>query len=162
MISNVILCRGFALCTGYLAPNEILINKNKAATEVNQAVYTVAGNAVASSDDKPDVVLSSDCLADVSDFTGNEITYKAGLDGLAWVAINPIPETKKYQTQLVQAGNSVEVVADGAECAVICLVGNTNVSGKTIPTLNYARILPTKTVMVKALQNSVALVIKAV
>lgn len=162
MISNVILCRGFALCTGYLAPNEILINKNKAATEVNQVVYTVAGNAVATSKNKQPTLLDTASVADVSDFIGDEITYTAGSNGLAWIALNPIPETKKYQTQLVQAGNSIEVVSDGAECAIICLVGNANVSGKTIPALSYARVLPTKTVVLEAPANSVALVIKAV
>lgn len=162
MISNVILCRGFALCTGYLAPNEILINKNKAATEVNQAVYVISGNAVATAENQQPITLNTACLTDVSNFAGTQITYTAGSNGLAWIALNPIPEIKKYQTQLVYAGNSIEVVSDGAECAIVCLVGNINVSGKTVAALSYARVLPTKTVVLETPQNSVALIIKAV
>lgn len=162
MISNVIMCRGFALCTGYLAPNAVLKNPNREASEVNQAVYVLSGNAVATSKNKQPIVLGTAAISDVYDFMGDEITYTAGPNGLAWIALNPIPETKKYQTQLVQAGSSVEIASDGAECAVICLFGSVNIGDKTIGAQNYARILPTKTVMVEVPQNSTALIIKAI
>jgi hypothetical protein len=162
MILNTLLCRGFSLCTGYLAPNEFLINLNKAATEVNQAVYVISGNAVATAENQQPITLNTACLTDVSNFAGIQITYTAGPEGAAWVALNPIPETKRYSTNLVQSGTAVEVAADGAECAIVCLFGNINVSGKTVAALSYARVLPTKTVMLETPQNSVALIIKAV
>jgi hypothetical protein len=162
MILNTLLCRGFALCTGYLAPNEILKNTNKAATELNQAVYVILGNATAASENKQSILLNARQLADVSDFAGQEITHTAGSDGVAWVAVNPIPETKRYQTQLVSGGDTVEVTADGAECAIVCLVGSIDVNGKQIAALEYARVLPTKIVTLEVPQNSVALILKAV
>lgn len=162
MILNTLLCRGFSLCTGYLAPNEVLINPNKAATEVNQVVYIISGNAVAAAENQQPITLNTACLIDVFNFAGTQITYTAGPEGAAWVALNPIPETKRYSTNLVQGETVVEVAADGAECAIVCLVGSINVSGKTIEALSYARVLPAKTVMLETSQNSVALVIKAV
>lgn len=162
MILNTLLCRGFSLCTGYLAPNEILANPNKAATEVNQVVYIISGNAVAAAENQQPITLDTACLIDVSKFAGTQITYTAGPNGAVWVALNPIPETKRYFTSLVQGETVAEVAADGAECAIVCLVGSISVSGKTIPALSYARVLPTKTVVLEAPANSVALVIKAV
>jgi hypothetical protein len=125
-------------------------------------LYTYSGGGFAASEGKPTKTVLQKVVTDLSDFMGSQIHYTAGEEGAAWVAVNPIPETKRYETQLVSGGSVVEVMADGAECAIICLLGSVNVEGKAITAQRYARVLPTKIVALEVPQNSVALIIKAI
>ena len=158
----MIPCRGFVLCTGYLTPNETFRHPNKASAEVTHAVYMVFGGGVAASEGKQPIELTATRLTSLYDFAGTEIIYTAGPDGAAWIAVNPTPETKQYQTQLVPEGSSIDVTADGTECAVVCLFGGITVGGKTITALNYARILPGKVAALEVPQNSTALILKVI
>jgi hypothetical protein len=143
-----------------MGKSEIFKNANKVATEVNQVVYTVFGSTTATSESHPPVELNTGLLGDVSHFAGTEIIYTAGPDGAAWVAVNPIPENKCYQTQLVPGGSLIDVTADGTECAVVCLSGGVTVGERVIAPLNYARILSGRTATLEVPQNSSALILK--
>jgi hypothetical protein len=162
MISTNIPCRGFVLCVGYLPPDVSFLHRNNTDGDTNQALYTYSGGGFATSEGKPTKNVLPNVMTDLSDFMGNQIHYTAGREGAAWVALNPIPATKRYQTQLVSGGSAVEVTADGAECAIICLLGGINVEGKEITAQSYARVLPTKIVTLEVPQNSVALILKAI
>jgi hypothetical protein len=162
MMLNNIPCRGFVLCVGYLSPNESLLHSNNKDGDTNQSLYTYSGGGFAASEGKSTKTVLQKVVTDLSDFMGSQIHYTAGEEGAAWVALNPIPATKRYETQLVSGGSVVEVMADGAECAIICLLGGINVEGKEITAQSYARVLPTKIVTLEVPQNSVALIIKAI
>lgn len=162
MISNSIVCRGFVLCVGYVAPNESFLHENRADGHLTQVLYTYAGGGFAASEGKPTKTVIKNALTDLSDFAGSSIKYTAGEEGAAWVALNPLPSTKRYETQLIQGSSAIEVVAGETECAIICLLGSVIASGKTIPAQSYARVLPAKTVALEVPENSSALIIKAV
>lgn len=162
MISHNIPCRGFVLCVGYLSPNQSFVHKNNLDGDFNQTLYTYSGGGFAASEGKPTKTVIKNVLTDLSDFAGTPIRYTAGEEGAAWIALNPVPLTKRYSTQLVLGGSTVEVMSDGVECAVICLLGSVNVGNKIIAAQSYARVLPSKTISIEVPQNSVALVIKAV
>lgn len=162
MISNSIFCRGFVLCVGYVTPNESFLHENRADGHLTQVLYTYTGGGFAASEGRSTKTIAQNALTDLSEFAGDPISYTAGAEGAAWVAINPIPASKRYETQLIQGSSAIEVVAGETECAIICLRGSIIANGKTILAQSYARVLPAKTAALEVPENSSALIIKAV
>jgi hypothetical protein len=129
---------------------------------VNQAVFIHSGWATASAPNKTDISLTSGALTDVTSFAGSAITYTAGNEGVLWTVVNPTPNTKRYETQLINTEQTLNVESGVSECAIVCLIGAINVNNKVIEQNKYARVLPNKTVNVIVPTGAVAVILKTI
>jgi hypothetical protein len=143
--SNVIGCRGFALCYGGMTANESFTSQNLTAGEFNQLIFLYSGLVIVSSEGMPDIHLKEKEFVDVSVFFGKPIKFTAGPQGVVWLAINPHPVEKRFDVQLITQG-PVEVKGSEKETAIICVDKTILCNEKELNPLQYVRVLNNKTV----------------
>ena len=134
-IFNSINCRGFYICYGYASPGEVVNHPNLAENNTQNQFYLVDGS-VHMTDGTNSIDLPSKQWQDLWSYKDSrKLTYTVGNDGCAWVIILPIPNSKRFSTELVNDGvvnaqdNSFLVVTEGE---------GVTFNGATMKNLNYA------------------------
>jgi hypothetical protein len=141
-----------------MTKGESFIHSNTGDGAVNQAVYIFSGDITAVQNEQ-NISLNENELTDISSLKNKPIQYTAGNAGATWVAINPAPATKRFNTQLINTEQTLSVTGSNKETFVLCIEGVITCEGKQLGSLQYVRVLDGRTVSVSVPNNSVAVIL---
>lgn len=136
-------CRGFSVCHGTMTANENLVCSNTTDGFFNQWIYLYSGSALAGSETSQTTELIEGALVDVSQYAGAPIKYVAGNSGAKWLAINPIPTTKRYNARLIKGAVTETINNSDKETFIVCAEGNIVCNGVQLKPMQYTRIVNT-------------------
>jgi hypothetical protein len=169
-IASTVLCKGFALCRGFITPNDVY-NYDPAdadvATRYTQIFYLIEGsgslysgqtfvgeyngtnsNVIDSYKDTFDQYVQKgdrSLLIDLRFVKGQPFSFQSGNNGAGWLCINPVPADGLFTPELLKSNTSRTIVGDGNEHIVMCAKGSITINDKTFNQFNYARVLEGKT-----------------
>jgi hypothetical protein len=162
-IDNVSICKGFAICKGHMTGGEVYAYSAEDAR--NDAVYSqllfgVNGSGAAYDADGNKIIdIFPNTVYDFKEYYGKGYSIRALENGGTWICINPIPASKMYSYELL-TGNT-NIVGDGSEHVLICIIGSISVNEKTLKQLQYARILKDKIANIVIPEGSMAIHLNA-
>lgn len=181
-IASTVLCKGFALCRGFITPNDVYNydpSDSNIDTRYTQIFYLIEGSGSLYSKEtyigdyngnnssvideykqqydqyvqKGDTSL----LIDLRVFKGSHFSFRSGDKGAGWLCINPVPSDKLFVPQLIKSNTSTTIVGDQNEHIVMCAKGNITINGITFNQFNYARVLEGKTAEIVVPSDSEAI-----
>lgn len=148
-----VVCRGFTLCCGSSTKNETMDAPNIGGGKFNHYVYVYQSlDGVVGNGDK-EIILTEGELIDLSPLAGGPIKYRGG--GM-WVAINPFPDTKRYNGRLLRGPVTESFTGDGSEMFIIGLEKVIICNDAEVNPREYVRILKGATKHVDIPEGAVA------
>jgi hypothetical protein len=150
-----IICRGFTLCRGSATQNEVLNAINVGAGKFNHFVYVYLGGGIVGNESGT-VPLNEGTLTDISQFAGAPIKYQSYPEGGIWVAINPAPDTKRYNGRLLKGPVTESITGDGKETFILCLDKTIKCNDVDIYTHKYVRVFNNVTKNIYVPEGAVA------
>jgi hypothetical protein len=155
---KTIHCRGFVLCVGSGLQGGTLTQPNAGHGFAMQYVYVYKGHGEISNGAMSDPLPSQE-LTDISKYMGNEVSFKVLGDPTLWVAINPTPDTDRFDALLLRNGESTMVNGGENRKYIVCLEGSIGCNDKQLQALMYAPVRSNSTVSVTVPQGATALVL---
>ena len=180
-IASNVLCKGFALCRGFITPHDNYnYNPDDAVvdTRYTQIFYLVEGNGYLSYNNdrvmtydngsltvNPDyseafrdhLKIGSTLMIDLRGYKGEAFSFVSGDKGAGWICINPVPASKLFDSSLILGGTSRTITGDGKEHVIMCAKGSITINDKPLSIFNYARVLEGKTAEVVVPSGSEAI-----
>ncbi len=150
-----IICRGFTLCCGSATANETLNAPNIGGGKFNHYVYVYLGGGVVSNGVEY-ITMNEGTLTDLSQFAGAPIQYKSFPEGGIWVAINPVPDSKRYDGRLLTGPVTESITGDGSEMFVISFEKKIQCNDVDVNPLDYVRVLNGATKNINVPEGAVA------
>jgi len=151
IITNAVNVGGFIYCATYLSPNESGPYHNSGNGHYHQWVYVVSGSGQAELSDEENgpITLNKDVfwsgkIVDKSDTKG-KYSQLSTVEGLSLLFFNPIPETTELTVEIVHGPITKTVSAVDKRITVVCITGPISANGKTLSSLQHAKIFPNKT-----------------
>jgi hypothetical protein len=135
-----VICRGFTLCCGSATANETLNAPNIGGGKFNHYVYVYLGGGVVGNG-VDYITMNEGALTDISKFAGAPIQYKSFSSGGIWVAINPVPDSKRYDGKLLKGPHTEQFTNEGKEKFIICFENIIQCNGVNINPHEYVRVL---------------------
>lgn len=162
-VERTTLCKGFAICTGYITENDkllVTVEDLKRDGNFSQIGYCEVGGATLYDINDNKVI---DCEAD-NFYDLRDLYHKGGYyyttdkgTGGSWFLINPIPSVKIYDAKLMREGDSKTVLGDDIERTVICVKGTVVINDKVLQSKQYSRILKDKMASFTVSKDSIAI-----
>lgn len=151
---NVVTSAGpFSYCTAYQIPNTTITYHNDGDGHYHQIAYIISGGAtgeIRNTADGPVIKTYTDKakgdLVDMSPSQGKYHTTITGADGMAVIMFNPIPATRKLSVEVIEGTKTKTVTAGETRVTIVCVSGPITANGKTLETLQFAKILPGQSV----------------
>lgn len=181
-IASTVLCKGFALCRGFITPNDSYNyspEDSNIDTRYTQIFYMIEGsgsiklnnNFVGSFDNNYSNVVpeyqdhyntyvkqgATSLLIDLRIMQGSAFSFTSGEKGAGWLCINPVPTDKLFDCDLILGGTSKTITGDGKEHIIMCAKGSITINDKTFSQFNYARVLEGKTANIVVPSDSEAI-----
>lgn len=156
------ICRGFALCRGYITPNdshEYSHSDTSTNARFSQIFYLTRGggklykydNTIYGESDTPNIW-------DLREFYKEPYILASGDKGAEWICINPIPANKFFDFELLSTGTKKTIYGNKEkEQSIICLKGTLLINDKVFNKYNYTRILDGKIADITVNNDSEAL-----
>lgn len=151
IITNAVNVGGFVYCATYLSPNESGPYYNSGNGHYHQWVYVISGTGKAEIRDEENgpIVLTKDVfwtgkIVDKSDTKGKH-SQLSTVEGLSLLFFNPIPETTDLTVEIVHGPVTKQVSASDKRITIVCITGPISANGKTLSSLQHAKIFPGKT-----------------
>lgn len=164
-IASTVMCKGFALCRGFITPNdEYNYSPDDAdiATRYTQIFYLIEGSGSLYSGNtyigdyngsnssvideyksqydqyvqKGDTSL----LIDLRVFKGSPFSFKSGDKGAGWLCINPVPADGLFNCNLIKSDTNFSITGDGKDHIIMCAKGNITINNITFNQFNYAKV----------------------
>jgi hypothetical protein len=157
IIQTGIPCRGFSICYGTMTPNETLIVSNTTDGYFVQWSYIYSGSVIAGSEANQTTELTEGSLVDVSQYAGAPVKYVSGNHGATWIAINPIPITKRYDARLIKGVTTETISPSDKETFIVCVDGILTCNGAQLKPMQYARVVTTSKTFDLS-QNGIAII----
>jgi hypothetical protein len=154
-------CRGFVLCTGSMTADDGFTHPNTGAGMVNQLIYIYKGGVIATAHDGTQIPLSAGNVYDVSQYADTPIKYWAGNDGCQYIAIDPVPNNKRFDYELVRGEENKTVVGSLVEQIIFCVEGTITCNDTELKSTQYAPVAYGKTVNVSVPANAVMVILTA-
>ena len=151
-------CRGFVLCVGSGLQGGTLTQPNVGHGFAMQYVYAYKGHGEISNSEMSDLIPNGE-LTDISKYMGTEVSFKVLGDPSMWVAINPIPDTDRFDAFLIRGEETVTVVGAEKRKYIVCLEGTIGCNDKELQALMYAPVRNNLTVSVTVPAGAAALVL---
>jgi hypothetical protein len=155
---NTTIGRGFVTCAGALTAKDGFVHPNNSNGVTNQWVYMFTGSLRAVVENGDVVILPERELTDMSPWANMTITYTDEGTGAQYVAINPVPNTRRYTAELLRGPVQKTVV--GTE-KLMNIVGLENVSmcnDKPLHSRHFATVPAGKEVLIDVPEGAVAAV----
>lgn len=165
LLDPSIICKGFAICLGYMSSDDEYINEGEHLADngqYSQLIYIIDGNgAIYNMDGTLDQVGVKGNVYNLEKYyRGQGYIFRTPKEnGSYWFCINPIPSNKIFDYEVIKEGESKLIVGDGVERTIICVEGTIEVNGKELGVKQYARVLNEKTAEVKVNSKSAAVYI---
>jgi len=158
---KTIQCRGFVLCVGSGLKGSTLTQPNAGHGFAMQYVYVYKGHGEISNGTTSSPLPSQE-LTDISKYMGSEVSFKVLGDPTLWVAINPTPDTDRFEARLLRGGESATIESGEKRQYIVCLEGGIECNDKQLQALTYAPVRSNSTVLVKVPQGSTAVALTTV
>ena len=163
-IASTVMCKGFALCRGFITPNDVYNydpSDADIATRYTQIFYLIEGSGSLYSGDtyigdyngnnssvideykqRFDQYVQkgpTSLLIDLRVFKGTKFSFRSGDKGAGWLCINPVPPDSLYTPTLLTSDTTI--VGDDKDRVVMCAKGNITINDKKFDQFNYAKIM---------------------
>ena len=160
MIINKIVDLGVAnLCCASASAGHKQIYPNKGDGAATQLSFNIMGGGTAYSEALGITLSSSKSeLVDMEPLMGYPFEGICAENSL-WVSINPKPESKRFDYQLIRGEDTANIAGDASERVLISLLGAIEANGVEMTEHKFARIKDGQQVSVHVPQGSVALVL---
>ena len=158
---NSINCRSFMLCVGSMSPNDSLEYTNTGLGMVNHLMYMHTGSGAVKTQNGLTISLEEGNVYDLSSYANTPLTYESGLNGAHYLIVDPLPNDKLYDYELLKGSAQKTIVGNDTEQVILCVYGTASCNGKNISETQYARVLSGKTVDITVPDNSAVIILKA-
>jgi len=166
IMNNSVNAGNFIYCMFYAGPNETTTYLNDGHGHFHQSVYVVDGKAIGIVEDldgneiitKPSVA-PGEIDNTLIETKGTMHTIKTEEQGLTFVAFNPIPDTRVLNLELLKGPTTKTITATESRITLVCITGPITANGKTLKTLQHAKIFPGKTAEVNVPENAVCILV---
>ena len=164
ILNNAVNTGNFIYCVAHITPNEKHSYYNQGHGHYHQYAYIVDGYAVShvrdSEDSDPLHTFRDDdrtqgILLDLSSTLGKYHTITTKEQGISMVLFNPIPETRKINVEIVTGPNTKTVSAGDKRIVLVSITGPIYAGGKTLASLQHAKIFPGKTIELIVPENAI-------
>lgn len=153
ILNNAVNAGNFIYCMAHISPNETYTYINDGHGHYHQFAYIIEGYGVAEIRNTPDgeIVEFNDTkpvpgtLLDLSHSKGQYHTTKTFENGLTFIFFNPIPDTRILDVEILKGETTRTVTAGENRIIVVCITGPITANGKTLESLQHAKIFPGKT-----------------
>lgn len=165
MISNSLIpYKTFNACSIACIPNGFFVHPNNKEGSVSQWVYVYYGDGLIECTNGKSMHISKELHGvlheiPIDDFLNTQLTVTGGNNGFHYIAINPIPTTKRFNAEVINETTQRSITGFEKETIIFCLEGKIQCNGVEIDTWKFASIENNKTVSLTVPQNSVALLL---
>ena len=150
LVSNLELCKGFAVCRGHITANDTYIYSIDDAstdTKFSQIFYMLEGSGTAYNEDGSVYGSSNNPgVWDLRSMHQKSYKFTAGEHGATWLCINPIPANNFFNLEILKQGSSKTIQGDGKEHIVMCGKGVITANDVELKQFKYTRVLNGKTI----------------
>lgn len=150
-------CRGFVLCVGSGLQNDVFVQPNKGDGVAIQYAYAYKGHGTVTNGAMSDT-LPGKQLLDLTKYMGKEFTFTLLGDPTMWIAINPVPDTARFDAELLPSGAHTVRGVDKRRY-VLCLEGAIQCNGNPVEATKYVVLRNDSTVAVNVPQGAAAVVL---
>jgi hypothetical protein len=154
-------CRGFVLCVGNGLQNDVFVQPNKGDGVAIQYAYAYKGYGKVTNGEMSDE-LAGKQLLDMTKYMGKEITFTMLGDPTMWIAINPTPDTTRFDAEFLAGGTSQDVEGTEKRRYILCLDGSIECNGTTLEATKYVALRSDSNVSVTVPDGSAAVVLTTV
>lgn len=154
-------CRGFVLCVGSGLQNDTLVQKNEGAGVAIQYIYGYKGHGTVTNGQMSDA-LEGKKLLDMTKYMGTELTFTMLGDPTMWIAINPTPDTARFDAEFLAGGVSQTVQGTEKRRYILCLDGTVQCNDTTLEATKYVALRSDSNVSVVVPEGSAAVVLTTV
>jgi hypothetical protein len=158
---NTITCRGFILCTSGITPNDGFVLANAGQGKEVQFVYINSGGGCFRFANGDVLPFEGGNIYDISQYVGTPVRYEADERGAHGMAIDPVPNDKRYDYELVKGEATRTVVGENREQKILCLDGTIVCNDIELKSTQYAPVVNGKTVNVSVPANAVMVILTA-
>jgi len=95
----------------------------------------------------------------IDDFLNKELTVTGGSTVFHYIAINPVPSTRRFNAELINETTQRSITGFEKETVIFCLEGKIVCNDVEIDTWKFASIENNKSINLTVPQNSVALLL---
>ena len=162
IINHSVNTNSFIYCSVYQSPYEQTNYYNAGNGHFHKSIYLIEGTATYAFSDTLEPqgteefkTLESDILIDISDSQGKYVITKTDSIGASMFMLNPIPETKQLDIEIVKDAYSKEITAGAERITVICLTGPIIIKGKTLSSMQYAVVFANTSASLILAENTV-------
>jgi hypothetical protein len=158
ILMNSTVGRGFVACAGAITPKDGFIHANDSSGVANQWIYVFSGTAKAITETGDVIMFRAKELIDMSQWMGMKLTYTDEGEGTQYVAINPVPNTRRYTAELLRGPVQKTVVGTEKLMNIVGLEHVTICNGAPLQSRNFATVPEGKQVLIDVPEGAVAAV----
>lgn len=159
ILMDTTIGKGFVTCAGSITPKDGFIHPNNSDGVTNQWVYMFSGSVKATTENGDIVELVEKEITDMSPWANMGISYDDKGTGAQYIAINPVPNTLKYDAQLLKGPVQKTIIGTNKITNIVGLEHSITCNGKTVKSRNFANVPEGKEVYIDVPEGSVALII---
>lgn len=152
ILNNAINVGSFIYCAAYIGPNERQSYLNQGHGHYHQWTYVTDGQALVEVfDENNNKIYQRDdetpgSLYDHSMYKNMTHVITTKEKSLGLINFNPIPETRNLNIEIINGPTTKKIVTLDSRIVVVCVNGPIKINDKELLSLQYAKILPNKTV----------------
>lgn len=151
-------CRGFVMCVGSGLQNDVFQQDNQGDGIAIQYAYAYKGHGTVTNGVLSDVLPGKELL-NLDKYMGTQVTFTMLGDPTMWIAINPVPDTARFDAELHKGPTSLTVSGADKRKSVVCLEGEITCNDVGVQALKYVSVKNGTDVTVQVPQDAVALVL---
>lgn len=158
ILMNTTIGRGFVTCAGALSAKDGFVHPNNASGVTNQWVYIFSGSMSGVVENGDVFLLPERELTDLSPWANMKINYTDNGTGAQYIAINPVPNTRRYTAELLRGPVQKSVVGTEKLMNIVGLEHTVTCNGIPLQSRNFATVPAGKEVLIDVPENAVAAV----
>lgn len=151
--------RGFVTCAGSITPKDGFLHANNADGVTNQWVYMFSGNVKATAQNGDVIDLLDGTLTDMSPWSNMSVSYDDVESGAQYIAINPVPNTRKYNAELLKGPVQKTITGTSKLTNIVGLEHTITCNNIPLKSRQFATVSEGKEVTIDVPENSVAVIL---
>jgi hypothetical protein len=161
ILNNAVNTGPFIYCMAYFGPHETNQYFNGGNGHYHQCLYIVQGQGRGTITDKDNNVVSQrdddsqGKLIDLQAFKDMTHTTETQDQPLSLISFNPIPDTRLLDVEIIKGPQTKTVTADKERVTVVCITGPITANGKSLASLQHAKVFPEKSAELNLPKNSI-------
>ena len=161
IINNAVNTNSFIYCSVYQGPNETTSYYNSGNGHFHETIYLVEGTAEYALSDSAElqgseefINLEAGLVYNISNSKGKYVITKTKNIGASMIMLNPIPEDKKLEVEIIKGAVTKTITAGDQRVTVICLTGPITIKDKTLSSMQYAVVFANTSATLQLSENT--------